>query len=262
MKNFNHITFKTLIRSSMILLLMLSFSVFSIAQKLQLTQEISPDKTRKVTASSGNVLYSQVSPENAGLSSQDFEPVNDAFDSQGVDDFIVPVEDTDGWYIISVKALGSNQGTPFTLVNVEFFNDAGGIPAATAFTTYMAIVATDDGSGNLSVNIPNGGLHLNAGHYWMSVQAANPAGTHGQWYWHRVTSVNNTVSHWRNPGNGFDTGFTTWTPEVVVFDGPAEDLAFEIYGVTSVPLSNWPIFLGVFLIGVFVIIRFNRRKLA
>ncbi len=260
MKRNNFITLKVLLRLNMIVLLTLSFSIFTIAQKMQLKKDIGT-VAYDIGDYGPTVLVSQTDLAAGGVSSQDFEAINDVYDAQGVDDFIVPTGDD--WEIVSLMVFGGGAGVPFDLVNVEFFNDAGGIPSATAFTSFMAIAATDDGSGNLTIDLPPGGILLTAGHYWMAVQAANPFSSHGQWYWHRVGTVNNTISHWRNPGDGFGTGFTTWTAEDIVFGTPPNDLAFVLYGSPPpIPLSNWAILVGVFLIAVTMIIGYRRRLLA
>ena len=258
MKNLNFTSLKTLSKISLVFILMFAFGLFTMAQDMQLTKVINQSNNHTQANGMLTVLYSQIDLGGIGISSQDFEASFDTFDTQGVDDFVVPTGD--GWDIGSIMVFGGNDNVPFDLVNVEFFADAGGIPSATATSSFMAIAATDDGNGNLTIQLP---LHLAPGHYWMSVQAANPFSTHGQWFWQPVVTVNNTISHWRNPGDGFGTGFTTWTPEDIAFGPPAEDLAFVLYEAPApIPVSNWAIFLGVFLIAAFMVIRYRRRMFA
>jgi len=130
----------------------------------------------------------------------------------------------------------------------------GGYPDEAAFTSMTNIMVVNDGAGNLSFDLPSN-LDLSAGHYWFSVQDVAPFGDYGQWFWSRNIDVMNDVCHWRNPNDGFGTGAVTWTGADVVF-GDYNDFAFVIYGpVQEVPLSNWPIYLGLLLIGITILVR-------
>jgi hypothetical protein len=55
------------------------------------------------------------------------------------------------------------------------------------------------------------GVALAAGHYWVSVQA-NMSSSAGEWYWASRTKQSGSPAVWQNPGNGWGTGCTTWTP--------------------------------------------------
>ena len=62
-----------------------------------------------------------------GVTSQDFEPSFDTFDSQAADDFVVPSGQT--WSVTGVDVAGEyNSGGPAVGFNVYFYNDAAGLP--------------------------------------------------------------------------------------------------------------------------------------
>jgi len=202
-----------------------------------------------------SVLYSQVDLLGSGWASQDFEAPNDQYDCEGADDFIVP---TGGWTISSIDAYGSGAAS-ISLVNVFFYQDNSGSPAATSFESFMSVTATNDGTGILSFDLPSA-VSLTPGHYWFSVQDASPYDPNGQWYWARTNSVYNTLANWRNPGDGFGTGATTWTPVDTALSGTS-DFAFVLYSAdaATIPISNMAIYLMLLLVGVVTIIQYRRK---
>ena len=63
----------------------------------------------------GDILYDQMNnpaPTPGGVTSQDFEPANDAFDSFAADDFVVPPGET--WQITGVDVAGEYGNGPGT----------------------------------------------------------------------------------------------------------------------------------------------------
>jgi hypothetical protein len=181
-----------------------------------------------------HVLYEQIEPDAGGIASQDFEPAYNVYDCQGADDFVVPAGVT--WDIQSITAPGSHStSSTFTSANVLFYNDVGGVPNATEFVSFMGVFVIDN-SGTLDITLP-GGLTLTGGTYWVSVQIADPFAVYGQWYWTRNLIIYNTIAHWRNPGDGFGTGATTWTP-VDIAVGHNTDFAFTLYGESFVEIGT------------------------
>ena len=179
------------------------------------------------------ILYEQMDPESTGWASQDFEAAYDIYDCQGADDFSVPTGVT--WQVDAVTAIGSGAPGPFNLANVYFYQDAGGMPAATAYLSFMGLTATDN-AGVLTVAIP-GGATLPAGDYWFSIQDAAPFGVSGQWFWTKNLVQNNTMAYWQNPANGFGTGATTWTDVQTAF-GETKDFCFSLEGESYVEIGN------------------------
>ncbi|MFO8128445.1 MAG: carboxypeptidase-like regulatory domain-containing protein, partial [Bacteroidales bacterium] len=180
------------------------------------------------------ILYEQIELDANGWASQDFEAAYDIYDCQGADDFIVPAEAT--WVIETVTAYGSGSPGPFSSANVLFYNDVGGAPSASPFASYMGVSATDV-DGVMTINLPSGGLTIDGGHYWISVQDAAPFGAYGQWFWTRNINVYNSLAHWRNPLDGFGSGATSWTPVDVAF-GETADFAFTLEGESYVEVGT------------------------
>jgi hypothetical protein len=202
----------------------------------QLKVSNSVGKSPVLLPESRAILYQQSDGTLAGQASQDFETVYDAYDCQGADDFYVPAGMQ--WTIQTVTATGSGSATA-TVANVLIYADNAGIPATTATTSLMGLTCTNT-SGVLTINIP-GGIVLGPGHYWVSVQDAAPYGTFGQWWWTRNSIVYNSQSCWRNPNNGFGTGYTSWT-SMGVATGVASDLIFRLEGTSGpVPTCDYSI---------------------
>jgi hypothetical protein len=187
----------------------------------------------------GTLLYDQTdSPAGAGFASQRFEPGSSQFDCRAADDFTVPVADVQ-WDLSSLVVPGAYfPGTgPTPLADVEFFVDAGGQPGA-ASCSYIGLVAgvdfIDDGTGNLSITLPSV-CALSAGDYWVSVRADMDQATGGQWRWQERSAQTGAVFAWENPGDGFGTGCTSWTPAGAC-GANAPDLLFSLSGV-QVPVE-------------------------
>jgi hypothetical protein len=181
-----------------------------------------------VLPGSRSVLYEQTYYYSGdGQASQDFETELDLFDCQGADDFYVPASTT--WNIQTVTAWG-NEILTGDFVNVFIYADDAGIPAATATNALMGLLCINSGT-SLTISIP-GGLSLEAGHYWLSVQDASPYGTDGQWYWALISSTYNSYSCWRNPGDGFGTGAVNWTT-LTALGIPNSDFMFRLEGTSG-----------------------------
>ena len=180
-----------------------------------------------------SVLYSQTNLAANGRPSQDFEVAYNAYDCFAADDFVVPSGDS--WNIQTITAVGSGTPGPFNTVNVTFYYDAGGIPAAAPFASFMGIPASSN-AGVITVTLTGGGVNLPSGHYWFSLQDAAPYGTNGQWFWTQNSVIYNSISCWKNPNNGFGTGATSWTPINAIW-GDNTDFAFTLEGVVLVPCN-------------------------
>lgn len=180
----------------------------------------------------GVVLYDQTGlpPSGNGAPAQNFEAAFDAYDSEGADDFIVVAP---GWSIESLTVVGtqSTGGAP-TSVNVDFYPDNGGVPAAAPTCSYPA--APQVGSTTITVNLP-APCDLPPGPHWVAFSSNQDFGTSGQYFWSGVAlgSTANSPGVWQNPNNGFGTGCTTWTQQSVcgVGGGVQDDWLFSISGV-------------------------------
>lgn len=157
---------------------------------------------------SAEELYNQIdetSPQS--INSQNFNAANDAFDAMAVDDFVVPAGET--WAIDSALVRGNKDGnTPATSADVKVFADAGGVPGAELFSGVAT--ATDYPRMQLSFAGPT----LNPGTYWFGVSAILDPGIappFSQWYWAENSEPFGNPAMYRNPGNGFTTGCTSFT---------------------------------------------------
>ena len=148
------------------------------------------------------VLYDQTagSPDAGCTSSSDFGTANKV--AQGADDFTVPAGQT--WQISSMDVIGSGAliGSPTAAV---FMSGAGTLPGTQLFSQ-IGIPIT--GANNLSVPV-SGAPPLATGSYWISVQITDPP---VQWSWCAKQAQLGAAAAWRNPGNGFSTGCTSYTP--------------------------------------------------
>ena len=146
------------------------------------------------------VLYEQYN--NVGNSSTtsatftDFPTTN----SDLADDFVVPGGQT--WQVQSIDAAGVyfNGTGPATDWNVFFYADSAGFPGTQIYSAVHQPVAL---SGNtFSVNLPVPAI-LNAGTYWVEIQANMTYSTQGQWGWINRTVTSNNPAVWRNPGGAY-----------------------------------------------------------
>jgi hypothetical protein len=151
------------------------------------------------------LLYDQSdTPLDSLVPSQNVEPPYDSYDSEAADDFIVPAGRT--WSISQVLVEGSYKAAwGVASVNVRIYADATGLPGTEVYSA-LAVAALGTSSGDFKVTLPSQ-ANLGPGHYWLSVQA-NQGG--GEWHWSMHQALSNAASAFRNPGDGFFTGCTTW----------------------------------------------------
>ena len=182
------------------------------------------------------VLYDQTSsPGTNGTSSQDFETASDSFDERAADNFVVPAGQT--WTVQKVAAKGMyfNGFGPAASFNVTFYNDAATLPgAAVAGGTFTGATYTNV-AGIFTITLPSS-LVLNAGTYWVAVQARMDFTPGGQWAWLDRTATSNSAAVWQNPGGGFGV------PACVNYarrgatcgiDAAAPDQVFQIVGTNG-----------------------------
>ena len=164
---------------------------------------------------SGQILYDQITTVTAtgnGIPSQEFEVSQASFNSEGADDFEIPITDG-GWRISSLMIAGRQTlGPPpeVTSVDVSFYEDANGLPG-TLITTQTDIIpllaeADDDLFVTMTtpVDLPGGKK------YWLSVVIDADFNTYGSWFWRNTADINGDEYTWQNPNDGFATGCTTW----------------------------------------------------
>jgi hypothetical protein len=189
-----------------------------------------------------SVLWSQMTPSTSGAASQNFEPANDAFDCWGADDFTVS---GGPWNIQKIRWYGSYSagGGPINTFNIEFYNDNAGLPG-TSIAYYPANITESD-AGIFTTYLP-APLALNNGTYWISIQAEAAFGTSGQFFWrlHDPQTTFGYIAKWQNPGNGFNTGQTTWAN---ITQAGFFDFTFEL---SDDPPPTCPVPTGLYATGI------------
>jgi hypothetical protein len=177
------------------------------------------------------VLYDQNDNDSGiGITSQNFEASLDLYDNQGADDFKVPTGFI--WKVTEVDVTGVyyNGPGPAPSVHVTIYKNKGGLPGSKVVADYPAIVPADNGFGSFQITLPTG-AKLQAGRYWVSVQANLEFAVGGQWGWEGRTVQSGQMAAWRNPGDGFGTGCSTWNYEsTCIPSGQGPDKMFTIKG--------------------------------
>ena len=173
----------------------------------------------------GPPLYDQISNPGQGfVVSQEFTDAASTLNSsQLADDFTVPAGDT--WNIGTVAVTGfyfygSPGGIP-DAVNVFIYDDNNGMPGTELYSMTNAptfIIESNINSNGYEETYIEASLTpsatLTGGTYWLSFQVVGDYSVIGQWGWGDAANEPQIGSqfHWQNPGNGFGTGYTTWTP--------------------------------------------------
>jgi hypothetical protein len=168
------------------------------------------------------------------VSSQNFEPALDAYDSLGADDFVVPAGRA--WQLDRIEASGDRSGTgPINTANVFVFADGGGLPGA--------LLSSRE-------NVPRGSLAdpdldvtlaqmpaLQPGRYWIGIQANrvfNPGANN--WWWRDRAPQFGMPAAWRQPGDGFGDGCTAFAVRsscAYLTSGATPDQAFRLSGASA-----------------------------
>ncbi|MDA3927525.1 MAG: hypothetical protein PF541_01105 [Prolixibacteraceae bacterium] len=215
-------------------------------------------------ATSGVLLYSQFdNPAGNGAPAQNFETAFDVYDCDAADDIVVPAGKI--WSIDEVEiAFSGTLPTPNTNVTVRFHEDNSGVPGTVIEEFVGFNINSTNFFSNGTIPLPTP-VVLTEGTKWVSFHVNMDNGTYGQLFWSNSTVQKNNLSCWINPGNGFGTGATTWTPVPTAnVGGGYPDLLFAVYGVeaNTVPFSLFGTlfaFLGIAVLS-FLGIRKKRKK--
>lgn len=158
---------------------------------------------------------SQVDGGN-GNTSQIFEASNTAYNNELADDFTAP---TGTNKVCRVKILGSTSSggnlsnDPDAKFILTVYSNTGNLPGTVVFSEIYTL-ATVYNSSTQVVDMPVSISHvITPGQkYWVSVRAQAGFALGGQWYWTNSNATQQGEKFvWRNPGNGFSSGCTTWT---------------------------------------------------
>lgn len=155
------------------------------------------------------VLYDQYDNTTyVAVISQNCEPAYDAWDIEAADDFVVPagfcwsVQGVEAAYIAFAEAIS---------MNVRLYRDDAYFPGlpGVLLASQPDRPVTGDPTNQEVVIALSPPVVLDAGHYWISIQANQDFGS--WWAWGNRSVQSNGAATLRNPGNGFGTGCTTWS---------------------------------------------------
>jgi hypothetical protein len=184
------------------------------------------------TSERATILWDQNSNyADDAIDSQNFgyPPSND----QGADDFVVPEGTT--WTVTEVDVSGQyfNGLGPATSENVIFYrNDKFGRPGKVLKTLKKLKGGGLGTSGaNFAIALPNGGITLTAGHYWVSVIANLDFNKGGEWGWDLSSVLHGDQAMWRNPGGGCCC--VTWDTIENCIGVPGPGFMFDLRGTSE-----------------------------
>ena len=193
-----------------------------------------------IPAAPAIILYDQMNnpaptppppPSDGVITSQDYEPKFDNYDSFAADDFVVPAGQI--WNITEVDVIGESSEPPVPpdSFHVFFYADSGTLPGA-----LVASRLANPYSGFISFLITlTSPVMLGHGTYWVSVQAREDFTSSGEWFWGNRLVISNSGAAWQNPGGGFGANCPTWGRKTTCLptqNGP--DQLFRLVGTLAV----------------------------
>jgi hypothetical protein len=165
------------------------------------------------------------------------------FDTEGADDFLV--SDPEGWTIGQfnfVLAFGESLrfSSELPVLNIRVYPDDNGQPGELPVCSYDGINGIMHGLEQMRVPLPEPCV-LGPGRHWVSLQRSN-----GPLRWQPTiflppSSFNGEHGRWRNPGDGFGSGCTSWTDITTCFfpdeefpiGGGGDNYLFEVCGAVT-----------------------------
>jgi len=231
---------------------------------------LGPLSSYNYMGSQANTLYSQMNPQPQTYSvvSQQFTDFGNSI-AQDADDFVVPMGKT--WNITGISVLGNyffdgggNPPSPLGPADsfiLQIYSDNSGVPGAAPLFEQTGLTYSEM-SGVFSLDLASP-IQLAEGTYWISVVATMGYASNGEWgwAWNKDPQVGMEFVNQDPDGILSDPWPASWAPASGTWAGQTQyDLCFSIDGdeMTSVPVSNWAIVLGVFLIGAFIVVRYRR----
>jgi hypothetical protein len=166
------------------------------------------------------------------ITSQNFEPLLNANDSEVADDFSVPAAVT-SWQVQTVEVAGYNNPANSTVVNsvtVRFYTNASGSPGSLIASETTAPYLGSS-TGNFVINLASP-VTLSPGAYWVSVQAnLNYQPGYRQWLWRERTLQTGNVAMMRKP-DPVAGPCPNWEPIGVCIGGASHepDVLFRLIG--------------------------------
>jgi hypothetical protein len=168
-----------------------------------------------IAAAPATILYDQTNnpaptppppPSDGVITSQDYEPKFDNYDSFAADDFVIPPLQI--WNITEVDVIGESSEPPVPpdSFHVFFYTDSGTLPG-TLVASRLANPYSGFGIFVITLTSP---VKLGHGTYWVSVQAREDFTSSGEWFWGNRLVISNSGAAWQNPGGGFGADCPTW----------------------------------------------------
>jgi hypothetical protein len=191
-------------------------------------------------------LYNQIESGERAILSQEFASVSDE-DTAVADDFTVPAGQT--WTIAEAVSVWLAEGSDIANlpgVNLVIYASAGSHPGSPLFARADLPIeprVLDEGEEIFAYEVPLTGVPvLGPGTYWLSMQVHGSQATYGSWFWGDVAPQRGSAAVLRNPGDGFGTGCTDWTPRVsCLLEGSGEpDQDFILRGTKTVTSPSPP----------------------
>ncbi len=147
----------------------------------------------------------------------------DSFTSRGADDFSLSAP----CVVRSIDVLGGygDGAGPAYSENVVVYEDSHGRPGAVI--TRQTVVVGSDMSGSFHLTLHRA-VPLGPGTYWVSVRANTSYYQGSNWGWEVTNDLTGTGALWKNPGDGFGTGCTTYQPLTACATIDAPDFMFSI----------------------------------
>lgn len=180
--------------------------------------------------SASTVLYDQTANDSTvGIISQNFEADLDVYDNQAADDFTVPAGKS--WTVSEVDANGSyfSGFGPAASVHITFYKQRSGRPEPGTVVADFPALTCKDYFGSFSCKLPSH-VKLQAGTYWLSVQANLDFSAGGEWAWGSQTTVQGTPAKWQSPGDGFGMNCLKYRAENICFKNRQGDHMFKLLG--------------------------------
>lgn len=196
-------------------------------------------------AAQSELLWDQLDAlgETYGKSAQDFEAAYDIYDAEVTADFVLTEAATlnKAAFRYFYNKAGAGNVDP-RVFNIGIFPDEDGAPGETAIYTTTTIEAAPDEMGVFEGEFVEP-IALEAGTYWLgyNMQLDYEASGSIQCYAGQRAAIDNeTPGYWRNPLDGFETGFTTWTQDIASQSGELQEVCFALFGApaTADDLAN------------------------
>jgi len=250
-----------------ILLMVVAFSGVMIAQAQETISD--PNAVSKITPKQINELGQQSQNTNRNSSNV----IDLDFEGLGTGD---PINDFYNGGTSGQGYSGTNYGVQFGAALGLIDQDAGGtgnFANEPSPSTIMYFIADDQAYMNVPAGFTTGfSFYYSSGTSYGSVSVYDGINGTGN-----LLATINLASNGTNNCSGDPNGyFCHWDPigvsfsgtaKSVVFAGAADNIGFDdiTFGSSTpgqqpaVPISDWAIYFGIFLIGLFIIFRFRRR---